>query len=549
MWIKLHPAIWRSRLAFALIVSVILVGLYNWRFWTETIAAVNPTSIEDVLFVASLFPVLVIAYSAALMLVPGATMLRLVAAASFLLAATSAFFIDSYNVIIDKELIRNLFETDMQEASAFLTPRFAVYFILLGVAPAVVAMRTKLVVRPLKQQLRYGIGFFATGLCVSVSLLFFFFPHYTSFFTEHKTERKLLNPVQTLTGLAGYWSSLHPFDDVAFVADPESKAQLLAAARGPKPLLLFLVVGETARGANFQLGGYAQPTNPELSQMEGIYYFDNMLSCGTSTAVSVPCIFSPRGHDHFDVSVARQHSNLLDTLKDAGFRIEWFENNSSSKGMAARVKTHNFIGNARKAGCSHDPCYDEEMLSGLDDRLKTLKQNTVIVFHDMGSHGPAYWQRYPTSFEKFKPVCQTSELWKCSHAALVNTYDNTILYTDHVLARQAHLLESLSQVADSLLIYISDHGESLGEYGLYLHGAPYSFAPDEQTRVPYLIWMSQGYRQRFSIKKDCMQSHRHDVLTHDNIYHSVLGALGVRNGFYKKTLDMMSPCGASRGAL
>jgi len=546
MSIKLSRTIWRSRLAFAILVSILLVSLYNWRFWSATIAAVHPTSFEDVLFIASLFPILVIAHSAILVLVPGVALLRLVAATSFILAATAAFFIDSYDVVIDKEMIRNLLETDAQEASAFLTPRFAAYVFLLGLVPAVLALRVKLVVPAIKQRLLYGIEFFAVGMLAGGSLLFLFYVHYTSFFTENKAVRARLNPAQPVAGAIGYWRSLHLGEDTAFVEDPESKGRVLPVFTGPKPLLLFLVVGEAARAINFQLGGYTRATNPELSATEGVFYFDNVRSCGTSTAVSVPCIFSPRGRDHFDVVAARRHSNLLDTLSDVGFRVEWRENNSSSKGVAARIKTLNFIGNARGAGCQHGVCYDEEMLFGLTDRLKDLKQNAVIVFHDMGSHGPSYWQRYPPRFEKFKPVCRTSELWKCTHEAIVNTYDNTILYADNVLAERIRLLQSLSHV-DSLLIYISDHGESLGEYGLYLHGTPYAFAPEEQTRVPYLIWMSEGYRRRFSIKEHCLRSLNHRALSHDNIYHTVLGALGVRDGFYNGYLDVIGACAGSHG--
>jgi lipid A ethanolaminephosphotransferase len=281
---------------------------------------------------------------------------------------------------------------------------------------------------------------------------------------------------------------------------------------------------------------------PQLTNIANLYYFDNVVSCGTATAVSVPCIFSPQGSEGLDVARARHHSNLLDALQSAGLNVEWRENNSGSKGVAARVKTLNFISDANAWGCSKDGCYDEDMISGLAERLKGLEQSSVIVFHDMGSHGPAYWRRYPRRFEKFTPVCRTSELWTCSHESLINTYDNTILYTDHVLAEQIRLLQSVSAVADSLLIYVSDHGESLGEHGLYLHGAPYAFAPEEQIKVPYLIWMSEGYRQRYSVDDQCLQKQRRRSLTHDTFYHTVLGALGLRNTFYKQDLDLIGPC-------
>ena len=535
---------WRivqSPFVFAIVVSLVLMSFYNWRFCSETIEATHPATVEDVLFLLSLFVILVLAHVTVFLLLPNPHTLRITAASVFTFSAATAFFIDSYSVNIDKEMIRNLFETDTQEASAFIVPRLGLYLILLGVVPAVVALRTRLVSPPLGHRLAQRFGFLAIGLAVTAGLLFQFYGHYTSFFSEHET-RALLNPARPIGGLASYLRAELSSGADVFIDDPENHGRSLAAALGQKPLLVFLVVGETARARNFQLGGYSRRTNPELATISNLYYFDNVVSCGTSTAVSVPCMFSPEGHESFTVADARHHSNLLDALQTAGVYVEWRENNSSSKGVAARVRTVNFMGDAKASGCGTNGCYDEDMVSGLAAQLKELKQNSVIVFHDLGSHGPAYWLRYPPRFEMFKPVCRTSELWKCSREALVNTYDNTILYTDHVIAEQIRLLESVSASVDSLLIYISDHGESLGEHGHYLHGTPYAFAPEEQTKVPFLLWMSEGYRQRFSVDDRCLQTELHRPMTHDSVYHTVLGALGVRNANYESALDVLGSC-------
>lgn len=531
----------RSPFAFALLVSLALVAFYNWRFWTETVAAAHPTAIKDFLFLASIAVILFLAHAALLLLMPGTRSLRIAAAGLFLIAAVAAFFVDSYDVIIDKEMIRNVFETDRQEAGAFLVPSFGAYLLLLGVIPAIIALRAPLVAPSLSRRLTQRLGFFAASLVVSAGLIHLFFPYYTAFFTEQRTGA-WLNPLRPISGFVGYLrGDLFRADD-RFVDDPENHAHRLAGLAAEKPLLLFLVVGEAARAKNFQLGGYARQTNPELSHMSSLYYFDNVVSCGTSTAVSVPCIFAPHGHEGFDATGARHQGNLLDALKSAGVAVEWRENNSSSKSVASRVRTLNFLGGATAVQCGKDGCYDEDMISGLAEKLKSIERSGIIVFHDMGSHGPAYWRRYPPRFEQFRPVCRTSELWTCSHEALVNTYDNTILHTDHVLAEQIRLLDSLSAFADTLLIYVSDHGESLGEHGLYLHGAPYAFAPEEQTRVPLLIWMSEGYRQHYIVEEKCLRAERHRSLTHDVIYHTVLGALGLRNADYRPDLDLVGAC-------
>lgn len=530
----------RSPLTFAVAVSVLLVTLYNRRFWSALFDKIGVASLEDVAFILSVFVTLVLAHASILLLVPRVLPLRVTAAAIFLLAALVAFFSDSYAAIIDKEMIRNVVETDAQEASAFLVPRLAVYLVLLGVVPAILALRVNLSAPPFKLGLLQRCGFVILAFAINAGLLFLFLPHYTSFFSEHKA-RRLLNPAQPIIAAVSFLRA-SAMADTAFVDHPLGHARSLPVARGSKPLLLFLVIGETARAQNFQLGGYARPTNPQLSRLQDLYYFENVVSCATSTASSVPCIFSPHGRDELDVAEARRHSNLLDTLKSQGFEVEWRENNSSSKSVAARIKTKNYIANAKAVGCVQDGCYDEDMIADLSETLRDLRQNSVIVFHDLGSHGPSYWRRYPERFAKFKPDCRTSELWRCSVESLVNAYDNSILYTDYVLAERIRLLKSLSDRIDSLLIYISDHGESLGERGLYLHGAPYALAPIEQTRVPYLIWMSEGYRRRFSVDDACLRSRRQSQLSHDTVYHTVLGALGLRNGFYQVALDLFGRC-------
>ena len=287
--------------------------------------------------------------------------------------------------------------------------------------------------------------------------------------------------------------------------------------------MVFLVVGETARAANFQLGGYARETNPRLSAASDLVYFDAASSCGTSTSVSVPCIFSHLGRERFDNGGSR-YLNLLDMLAQAGVDVEWRDNNAGCKGVCARVP---FVEYAKSASplCRNGYCFDEVLMSGLARRLDAVRRDSLIVFHQIGSHGPAYSERYPAGFERFRPVCLTSELEHCSREEVVNAYDNTILYTDHILAEQIELLRSLSDRFDTLLMYVSDHGESLGEQRIYLHGMPYSFAPEVQTHVPLLIWTSAGFRQRTGLSESCLQAKARQAVSHDNVFHTVMGIL------------------------
>jgi lipid A ethanolaminephosphotransferase len=550
----------RSHIIFAVVAAVILITLHNWRFWQQTFAVVEPASFSDALFILSLFLLLVFMHAAAMLMVPGRRSLQFIAACFFILAAVAGYFRDTFGVIIDKDMIRNVLRTDMREASDFFSLQLALYVIVLGLIPAVLVARVRLPTVGFKLQFIQRIRFMAVGFLVVALSVLATVPHYASFLREHKSVRNLLNPAEPIYAAFDYWHSTD-FVDTGPVADVAGVARRTTATQDQKPLLLFLVVGETVRAQNFQLGGYGRATTPELSQQPGVFYFDNVQSCGTSTAVSLPCMLSHEGRDLFDLRQAARQTNLLDALKSAGLRVEWRENNTGSQGVAVRIKTIEYSKSwpryvsATEPGadtqsrphpdsdlCKNGTCFDEIMLSGLVDELANIEQDTAIIFHQLGSHGPAYWQRYPDRFEDFKPVCRTTQLGRCSREEIVNAYDNSIRYTDHNLAEQIRLLTAMSGRADSLLIYVSDHGESLGEKGLYLHGAPFFMAPAEQTRVPLLLWMSDGYRKRFGVGSDCLLAKRSEPLSHDNIYHTVVGGLGIGNQVYDAGRDIMARC-------
>jgi lipid A ethanolaminephosphotransferase len=251
-------------------------------------------------------------------------------------------------------------------------------------------------------------------------------------------------------------------------------------------------------------------------------------------------MFSHLGREQFDVDEAPAQSNLLDAVARGDVRVEWRDNNSGCKHVCARVPELTLAHD--ESACAGDACFDEQLIAGLDTRLRNDRRNALIVFHQAGSHGPAYFERYGPQFEQFRPACRSADLARCDRASIVNAYDNTILHTDHVLAEQIGLLRSLAPDYDSLLIYVSDHGESLGEKGLYLHAAPYFMAPDEQTHVPLLVWMSDGYRKRAAIDEGCLRDRAAEPASHDDVYHTVLGALGLRSAAYRPENDLLAAC-------
>jgi lipid A ethanolaminephosphotransferase len=317
--------------------------------------------------------------------------------------------------------------------------------------------------------------------------------------------------------------------------------RVIAVAHAVRPMLTVLVVGETARAANFSLNGYPRQTNPELARQDVITFRD-VSACGTSTAVSVPCMFLDVGRARFDATLAQRREGLLDVLQHAGVEVQWLDNNPGCKGVCDRVPHEDFSTRQVPGLCDDGECYDGILVHALQARLDGTHGDAVIVLHMKGSHGPAYYKRYPPSFEAFTPVCRTAQLDSCTPESIVNTYDNTLRYTDHVLSRVIDLLRAAAGRFDTALLYVSDHGESLGENGLYLHGIPYALAPSEQTHVPMLLWLSAGLRDRLGIDTGCLEHRQRERLSHDNVYHSMLGLSNVRTAVYQPERDLLRPC-------
>ncbi len=355
--------------------------------------------------------------------------------------------------------------------------------------------------------------------------------YYMPFFREHKPLRYETNP--------GYWV-YSVFDLILKNFDtndlPIKSIGLDATMQTEsKPRLLIVVVGEAARADHFSLNGYAKLTNPLLSK-QSVLNFPDLYSCGTSTAHSVPCMFSPLRREEFSNKKAKSMENILDLLKHTGkVKILWRDNNSNSKGVALRVAYEDFKTSEKNHICDTE-CRDIGMLDGLDELLKDADSHVLIVLHQMGNHGPAYYKRYPKEFERFKPVCETNQLEECTKEQISNAYDNAILYTDYFLNKTIEFLKAQEGRYKTALIYMSDHGESLGEHGLYLHGMPYFMAPDEQKHISGFVWLGDSLRQ--SSKYTAAMQNKNKKLGHDYLFHSILGIFDVNSTLYDPKLDI-----------
>lgn len=528
--------------AFALATSAIWVVFYNPAFWERTMAAMWQPSAGAVLFLASLLALLVAVHAGLLLLVPTRRGMRLVASAFFVVAATGSYFASAYGTPLDEDMLRNVAQSDLAEVADLMSFGLVLHVVLMGVVPALLVWRVELPATRWDRRILQRAAFVASAFALALAGLLASSASAAVFFREYKAIRYSLVPLTPVTSAVDLgidtWRGAH---QRAFV-DSTGRVERMAPP-GDKPLVLFVVVGETARAASFQLGGYERATNPRLSAIDRLVYFDHASSCGTSTAISVPCMFSSMGRAHFDAASARARTNVLDSLVKAGFDVQWRDNNAGCKGVCARIPA--VVYDASRNGsepCPHAHCYDEVVLSGLADEIERIERDTVIVFHLNGSHGPAYAERYPPEFERFTPACRSNQLQRCTPEEIINAYDNTIAYTDDVLARQIELLQAAEDRVDSLLIYVSDHGESLGEQGLYLHGMPYAIAPPVQTGIPLFVWPSRGYAERTGLDVSCLRSTAHEPVSHDNVYHTLLGAAQVRDEHYDPARDLLRAC-------
>lgn len=448
-------------------------------------------------------------------------------------SAVTAYFMDTYQVVIDDAMLDNLLHTNMAESRELLSLKLLFYLILLGLLPAYLVYRVPIVAQSVKRALLSRIMVLGGTVMLVVATVLIFGDFYASFAREHKSLRYYANPSYYLYSVGKAIGKLFHSAPVGLQAIGED-ANIPGTDEDRE--LVILVVGETARADHFSLNGYARETNP-LLQKERVVSFTNTWACGTSTAISVPCMFSIYDHDHYDKEKVMHTENVLDILQRVGVNVIWLDNNSDSKGVAKRVPYQDFKSPEMNPDCDSE-CRDEGMLENLQVYIDGHPKGDIfIVLHQMGNHGPAYYKRYPPAFERFTPVCRTNELAECERSAINNTYDNAILYTDYFLARVIELLKQNSDEFEAAMFYVSDHGESLGENHLYLHGLPDLLAPDSQRHVPMIMWFSENFEED-EITAELLLDRLNKPYSHDNIFHTVLGLFEVKTAIYDRSKDL-----------
>ena len=512
---------------------MLFVLFYNYSFFTNVLVT-YPWEVQNKGFLLSL-PIILFTITALFFtLFSTRWVIKPLLIIVLLVSSMASYFMNTYNVVIDDSMIRNALQTDMKESMDLFSYKQILYFIFLGLIPAYIVYKTPLKYTSLKQALFSKLKQMIVLIIIIIVTIFMFSKHYTSFAREHKPLRYSANPIYWIYSVGNYINKT--FNSAPIVVKSIGLDAKVEKSTNALPKLVILVVGEAVRADHFGLNGYAKEKTPKLKQDRNVINFPNVYSCGTSTAQSVPCMFSVYDKEHYSYKKGIRSENVLDVLKHTNaVSLLWRDNNSDSKGVALRIPYAYYKSPVNNTMCAADECRDEGMLVGLDNYIKAQKdKNILIILHQMGNHGPAYYKRYPKEYEKFTPVCKTNQLEKCTQEEINNAYDNAILYTDDFLTKTIALLKKYNQTHQTAMFYISDHGESLGENGIYLHGLPYFMAPNAQKHVAALGWLSPKLKETLHINHVNLEKR----YTQDNLFHTLLGIFNVKTNVYNKKLDI-----------
>ncbi|EJN02120.1 phosphoethanolamine--lipid A transferase [Phyllobacterium sp. YR531] len=518
----------------SVVVAVFLIATANATFWGKASVLLEGQTIALVYLAFGLtcaFVALCVSFSLKFLIKPFLIIL-------LLFSASTSWFMDSYGTIIDVNMLQSVIDTTDAEAGHLMTPAYIWHMLIFGIAPALLVGWVRVKHRTYFQKLKWNMAIIAPALVFFVVAALSHASTYLSLGRENRDWFATLNPIAPIVNVVKL--AIRTTSNQNIVVQPlGTDARVYSTAKTDKPRVTIIIAGETARAESFSLGGYYKNTNPELSKQD-ITYFPQTSSCGTITEVSLPCMFSVYTRKEYTYRKGLETENLMDVLGHAGIKTEWWDNNTGDKKIAKRTTYQPLYKSGNPAYCKDGECLDSILLDQLDNWLDNVKTDSVLVIHQLGSHGPAYYLRYPEEFRHFTPDCRTSEFAKCTRQEIINSYDNTILYTDHIISTVINKLKERESRISPSMIYMSDHGESTGEYGLYLHGAPYFMAPTQQTHVPFVLWLGQTAKSE--INASCLASQAPKPHSHDNLFHTVLGMMHVETAARDKTLDALAPC-------
>ncbi|MCC2605316.1 phosphoethanolamine transferase [Planctobacterium marinum] len=441
----------------------------------------------------------------------------------------------NYGIIFDYGMIESITDNSATEVLSYMSYSTLIFLLVFGIIPSIFIFNVKLSYSTFSGELFARLKLLLGSFSVLLFIALVFYSNYASVGRNNGDLIGYLTPYALLDSSAKYLQRnvLYPPPHFELI-DTKPKMS------NDEERVTVLVLGQTARAQNFSLNGYEKQTNLYTKNWN-VISFTNMTSCGTSKAVSIPCIFSNLDRQNFNKRVANAKQNVLDIIQLAGVNVLWIANdNTSCKGVCKRIKRHKITQSDYPKLCQENRCYDEAIIKQLDQKLANITHsNTLIILHIAGSRGPDYFTKYPSGHRYFIPDCQRSDIQNCTSEELVNAYDNSIAYTDFVLAQIIERLEKLSinSRIETALLYTSDHGESLGEKGIYLHGIPYVFAPKEQLHIPLIVKIFGN-----NTNTKCVKEAENLPVSHDNVFDLLLGLTGVRSTTYNADKDILSQC-------
>lgn len=532
-----------NRFLFVGLVSIYLLALCNFTFWKK---AWNYSE-HDMFFIVStaillfaVFNIILGSFAYKHLIKPAAIILVVV-------SGVSAYFADVFGTIIDRHMINNALETNTGEAQELLTNSLFIHLVLYVLLPVALILWCRITFEKFKKTYFQNVAFVCVSILAVGIIVLPSFSYYASITRNNRDLLKSLHPTQPIFSLIQVAAAGAIQKDLPLIRLGEDAIVEEEEKNRRQAKLTIVVLGETARAKSFSLNGYERETNPELKK-HNVFSYSNVTSCGTATAISVPCMFSKLTKAEYSKSQANHTENVLDIIARAGVQVAWFDNNSDSKGQANRIPYFSVRKAKDEKYCNEEECFDEILISEMAKYVEQLKtEDTFIVLHQLGSHGPAYYKRVPQNRKAFFPECETPELNKCEEQQIINAYDNTIFYTDYFLGKVIEYLKSQEDRFDTSMLYVSDHGESTGEYGLYLHGMPYALAPESQTHVPMVLWLSEPIIQQEKIDVACMKQTSSRALSHDNIFHSLIELAEVETKEYDAAYDILEECADDNG--
>lgn len=526
---------------FNLLAALVLTLLFNQAFFQAVFADTNQQMVlRGTLILLLLLVNFLLMWLMSCLQIPKLGFLSLA-----LIAALSHYFMANFGILIDKEMIQNAVETDTAEAAGLLSTALFLQLASQMLLPILFASIVKITPMPLGKSILHALIAALIWCLFAGSLITSTRAELIPFFRNFRDIKHLALPMAPISASISVGKQWFKAQFPTKLQPIATDAVLPVAAPGAKPRLLVVVLGETARADHFQLNGYAKATNPKLSQLP-VVSFSQVNSCGTATAHSVPCMFSQLDQQHYDAEVAKNSENVLDVLQRVGVSVTWLDNNSGCKGVCNRVPSEMLFNDTTNPLCQQGQCHDAILLEAFAKEIaKPSTRDRIIVLHQLGSHGPEYFRRSQQQHKHFVPECTDKQIQFCQPNQLVNAYDNSLVATDDLLAQVIAMVQP-QQEYQSAMLYVSDHGESLGENGTFLHGLPYWLAPEAQKHVPMIWWMSDEFAKYQQLSRECLEKSRHTELSHDYLFHSLIGAFGLQSQAYQANLDFLQSCRSSR---